>query len=96
MTRHIIRRLLQAIPTLIGVTLLSYMIMSFAPGGPLSFLGIANPQETSADVVADLEQKFGLSDPWYIQYGRWLIGTDIIFRLGEWRRRELPPLSGTF
>lgn len=83
MTRHIIRRLLQAIPTLIGVTLLSYMIMSFAPGGPLSFLGISNPQETSADVVADLEQKFGLSDPWYIQYGRWLIGTDIIFRLPQ-------------
>ncbi|QPC81028.1 ABC transporter permease [Phototrophicus methaneseepsis] len=57
--------------------------MSFAPGGPLSFLGIANPQETSGATVAELESKFGLSDPWYVQYGRWLIGTDILFKLPQ-------------
>jgi len=83
MTRHIIRRLLQAIPTLFGVTLLSYMIMSFAPGGPLATLGLSDPQNLDQETIERLESQYGLNDPWYIQYGRWLVGTDIIFRLPQ-------------
>lgn len=78
MTRHIIRRLIQAIPTLFGVTLLSYLIMSAAPGGPLSFLAFADPQNMPPEEVARQARLYGLDAPWFVQYARWLLGTDII------------------
>ena len=36
MTRYLIRRLLQAIPTFIGVTLITFFIIKLAPGDPVS------------------------------------------------------------
>lgn len=78
MTRHIIRRLIQAIPTLFGVTLLSFIIMSAAPGGPLTFLAFSDPQNMPPEEVQRLERLYGLDAPWFVQYARWLLGTDII------------------
>lgn len=75
MTRHIIRRIIQAIPTLFGVTLISYLIMAAAPGGPLQFVALSDPQTMSPEAVSRMEQQLGLADPWFVQYGRWLLGT---------------------
>lgn len=78
MIRHISRRIIQSIPTLFGVTLLSYLIMTAAPGGPLSFLAFSDPQSMTEEQIAQLERQYGLNDPWFIQYLRWVFGANII------------------
>jgi peptide/nickel transport system permease protein len=74
MIRYIIRRLLQAIPTLFGVSVLSFMIISAVPGGPLEALTL-EPNMTPRKIELKRAQ-LGLDDPWPVQYLRWLIGDD--------------------
>ena len=74
MTKYIIRRLLQAIPTLFGITILSYLMISAAPGGPVETLAFNNrmkPREKE-----ELKYKLGINDPLPVQYLRWLLGDD--------------------
>lgn len=70
MGRFILRRLIQAIPLLLGISLISFFIMRLAPGGPLAGY-LLNPRVSPAD-VARLEHMWGLDQPVYIQYFRWL------------------------
>lgn len=70
MWRYMLRRLVQAIPLLFGISLVSFFIMRLAPGGPLSGL-LMNPKVSPAD-VARLEHLWGLDQPLYIQYFKWL------------------------
>jgi peptide/nickel transport system permease protein len=74
MVKYTLRRLIQAIPTFFGITLLSYMLMAAAPGGPETIL-IADPRLDAAQRES-LAQRLGLRDPWPVQYVRWLIGND--------------------
>lgn len=74
MSRYILRRLLQAIPTLFGVSVLSFLIMTASPGGPTAAL-VLDPK-TTPEKRAILNQQLGLNDPWPVQYVRWLIGDD--------------------
>lgn len=77
MTRHIIRRIVQSIPTIFGITLLSYLIMSAAPGGPAALLFFnPNPQDENNLARKQFEERYGLNDPWIIQYVTWLTGND--------------------
>jgi peptide/nickel transport system permease protein len=74
MTKFIIRRLLQAIPTFLGITLLSYMIMVLAPGDPVAIMTFdPSMRQEERDALAD---QLGVNDPWPVQYLRWLIGDD--------------------
>ena len=68
MKKYIIKRLLIAIPTLIGITLIDYAIMCFA-GNPLEMLQGAR---ISQEAVAAREAALGLDQPFYIQYFMWL------------------------
>lgn len=68
MKKYIIKRLLIAIPTLIGITLIDYAIMCFA-GSPLEMLQGAR---ISQEAVAAKEAALGLDKPFYVQYFIWL------------------------
>lgn len=70
MVSFILRRLLVAIPLLLAIALLVFMLMYLAPGDFLS-AARANP-EVSDELIQQLEEEFGLDRPWYIQYGLWL------------------------
>jgi len=61
----IVRRLLALIPTLIGVTLLTFFLMKLTPGDPVRMM--AGP-EASAEDLARIRHKLGLDRPLYIQY----------------------------
>lgn len=74
MQRYIIRRLLQAIPTLFGITLVSYMVILLAPGDPVSLLTF--DPTIRQDERERLAMQLGVNDPFPIQYLRWLIGDD--------------------
>lgn len=58
------------IPLLLGITFFSFMIISLAPGDFLTAMS-QNPQ-IKAETIAAMRAKFGLDQPWYIQYGKWL------------------------
>lgn len=70
MGAYIIRRLLQAIPTLLGITILSFGLMSAVPGGPVAALSYS-PKTTPA-MKAKLAEQLGVNDPMPVQYVRWL------------------------
>ncbi len=76
MTRYIIRRLLQSIPTLIGVSILSFILVFTAPGDPITFRAFGNPDMTPED-VALLKKQLGLDQPMPLQYVNWLVGVGI-------------------
>src|SRR5919199_271149 len=69
MGRFLVRRLIQSIFILFGVSVLSYGLMRAAPGGLVSIYGNPRvPQET----IRRLEEQFGLYDPIPVQYLKWL------------------------
>ena len=74
MQKYIIRRMVQAIPTLFGITLIVYFIMLLTPGDPVSLL--AFDPTIRQDERERLAKQLGVSDPFYVQYLRWLIGDD--------------------
>ena len=69
MGRYVIRRLLQAIPLLILLSIAMFALIQLLPGGPTAVL--FNPHLTAAGREA-LKVRFGLDQPPYIQYFRWL------------------------
>jgi peptide/nickel transport system permease protein len=70
MLRHIARRLLQLIPLLFGVTLVSFVVIQLSPGDFLAEMRL-NPVVDSATVEA-MRRNFGLDQPMHIQYFKWL------------------------
>src|SRR5680860_367528 len=70
MTAFIVRRLLQMGPLLIGVTFLTFAIVSFVPGSPISSLQL-NPRARPEDLER-IRQNLGLDRPWYERYFVWL------------------------
>jgi ABC-type dipeptide/oligopeptide/nickel transport system permease component len=71
MKAYLIRRLIQLIPVLIGVTVVSFSILYFTPGDPAQIL--AGPDATGED-IANIQKEFGLDRPFHIQYFSYLSG----------------------
>jgi peptide/nickel transport system permease protein len=69
MGRYIFRRILNAIPILFGITLLTFFIMQLAPGSPLQTM--IDPR-ISTEEIARAEENLGLDKPIVIQYFSWL------------------------
>jgi peptide/nickel transport system permease protein len=69
MVRYLVRRLLIAIPSLIGISVVLFTVLAMAPGDP--FGEIATNPNVPAAVRAALRVKFGLDDPIAIRYVRW-------------------------
>lgn len=65
-----LKRIIHLIPILLGVSLLTFLLMSLTPGDYLSTLQ-SNPQ-ISHERVNELRVRFGLDKPWYVQYLYWL------------------------
>ena len=68
--QYLIRRLLLVIPAMFGISLVLYTVLALAPGDPFAELA-ANPA-VPPEVAAALRAKFGLDDPVWIRYWRWL------------------------
>lgn len=71
MLSYITKRLLEMIPTLIGITLLSFFIIHLAPGKPTDILTEMNPRITP-EARIKLEKYYGLDKPLIVQYGMWI------------------------
>jgi peptide/nickel transport system permease protein len=71
MGRYLVRRLLIALPSLLGISLVLFTVLALAPGDPFGELA-TNPNVPPA-VRAALRAKFGLDDPIALRYLRWLV-----------------------
>jgi len=79
MTGYIIRRLLQAIPTLIGVSIISFVLAHAAPGDPITFRTFdPSATEESREI---LRKQLGLDQPLPVQYFNWFTG--LMVRRGD-------------
>ena len=67
---YVIKRMLQALLTLLLASMLCFAIIELAPGNYLDTLS-QNPK-ISPETLKQLEQQFGLDKPAIVQYGRWL------------------------
>src|SRR5690606_21196972 len=70
MTRYVARRLLQVIPLLIGITLITFLLANAVPGSPVSNLEF-NPR-TSQEDIDRIKESLGLNDPLHVRYFTWL------------------------
>jgi ABC-type dipeptide/oligopeptide/nickel transport system permease component len=70
MGRYIVRRLLLLVPSLLVVYTITFFLMHATPGGPWDRAGRPLPPE----VIARLDAKYGLDDPLWQQYWRFLAG----------------------
>jgi len=66
-----LRRLVLAVPLLIGITFISFLVIQLAPGGPFDYL---RGESTSQDpkLIERLNKEYGLDQPVHVQYWRWL------------------------
>ncbi len=70
MMAFILRRLLALIPMVLAIGLLVFLLMYLAPG---DFLSQARADREIPQIfITQMEQQFGLDQPWYVQYARWL------------------------
>jgi len=79
MKKYILKRLLQFIPLIIGMTFISFLIIQMAPGDYFSKLKM-NP-EISHQTIEEMRKSFGLDKPVIVQYFYWLKNI-LTFNLG--------------
>jgi len=71
MTRYIIRRLMILPIVMMGLSVLVFGMMQLLGPAERAALYVTSPPKT-ATAMADIIQKYGLDQPFYVQYGRWL------------------------
>ena len=69
MAKYLIRRLLIAIPSLIGISIVLFTVLALAPGDP--FEELATNPNVPPEVRENLRKQFGLDDPVALRYVRW-------------------------
>jgi peptide/nickel transport system permease protein len=65
------RRVLFMVPLLLAISIAIFGLVQLQPGDFVDELRLANPKMTAADAER-LRREYGLDQPWYVQYGKWL------------------------
>jgi peptide/nickel transport system permease protein len=78
MKTYLVKRLLQIIPTLLGITLITFLIIQLAPGNPamlklqMATQGQVSDNAISQQIVEQTKKLYGLDKPLPIQYLLWV------------------------
>lgn len=72
MRRSIVRRVLQFIPVLLGITFLAFLLIYLSPSDPVSVRMSAGGISVSPEIMESMRRSMGLDRPLLIQYGDWL------------------------
>jgi peptide/nickel transport system permease protein len=70
MSKYVLRRLLIAVPALLGISVVLFGVVALAPGDP--FEELATNANVPPEVAQRLRAQFGLDDPLPVRYVRWL------------------------
>src|SRR5438270_3476830 len=71
MQRYVIRRLVQMVPILLGISIVVFALLAAAPGDQVDLLISGVPGLTPADVIR-LKHVYGLDEPPHVRYVKWL------------------------
>ncbi|MDR7568211.1 MAG: ABC transporter permease, partial [Armatimonadota bacterium] len=71
MIRYLVRRLLQMVPLVFGISVLLFLVLVMAPGDPTDLLLAGNPKVRAEDIRL-LRKIYGLEDPLPVRYLKWL------------------------
>ena len=74
MTHYILKRLIQLIPILFGITFLSFAMMRIAGGDAVTYKYENAGTAVSQDVIDEAKKEYGLDKPFIVQYANWLGG----------------------
>ena len=76
MARYLARRLLVAVPTLLALSFLIFLLVTNAPGDPAEEYARkrSGSQEATAQDIRNAQKELGLDRPFFVQYGSWLKG----------------------
>ncbi len=94
MRSYLIKRLFLMIPTLLGISMISFLIIQLAPGDPAT-MRMGSGGESIRDsalaeqIIKETRAIYGLDQPLYVQYGRWLKRI-LTFDFGESLRDHRP------
>jgi peptide/nickel transport system permease protein len=88
MRTYVLRRVLQTIPLLLGISLITFLLLYLAPGDFLNQMA-ENPS-ISAETIEAMRVRFGLDKPWYVQYGIYLRNVIFNFDFGQSFSRHQP------
>lgn len=96
MWRYIVRRLLQMIPIIIGISIIIYIIVHLVPGNFIA-TQMHNSHMTPAQ-IKHLEDLYGINDPIYIGYFKWIKGIVLHFDFGDsfMYRKPVTAVLGSF
>ena len=78
MKTYILKRLLLMIPTMLGITVITFAIIRLAPGDPAamrlgsSMQGMVGNQQLASVIIEKTRQQFGLDKPLHVQFLLWL------------------------
>ena len=72
MLTYAVRRLVLAVPLLLGITFVSFLVIHLAPGDPTEVLTGDLRADASADTRKILRETYGLDKPLHVQYWNWL------------------------
>lgn len=87
---YILKRLLSAIPLLLGIATITFFIVHMAPGDPMDmYLERALTRNIDPEVIELIREKYGLDQPVHVQYVKWL-GNLATGDLGESFRYHRP------
>ncbi|MGC8603593.1 MAG: ABC transporter permease, partial [Desulfomonilaceae bacterium] len=75
--KFLIKRIALMVPTLIGITIISFTVMKMAPGDPTSLMTDLNPN-MNQEAVKRIRAHYGLDQPWHIQYLKWLRNMSVL------------------
>ncbi len=71
LSKYVLGRLLAMVPMLIGISLLLFILMNMAPGGP-EYVIVGDLERYSPRLVEQIRAEFGLDKPIHVRYGIWL------------------------
>ncbi len=74
MIKYIIKRLLQLIPILVGITFLSFAMMRLAGGDAVTYMYENAGSAVSQEVIDETRKEYGLDQPFLVQYAKWFAG----------------------
>lgn len=74
MIRYCYKRILLALPVMLGISLLAFILGLLSPGDPAEFALNQNGMDAPTDAqIAAMREELGLNRPVYVQYGSWLL-----------------------
>src|SRR5690606_39083064 len=86
MLAFIIRRILYMIPTVLAISVVVFIIIQLPPGDYLTTLVAAlssQGEQVNADALEALRDRYGLGEPWHVQYFKWMRNIILHFDFGD-------------